>query len=76
MVTHTFENPLQRKDDRVEVIPNINLEKLDDTLKLIEGQVDYVVHSGKICHPSNVSTDFQVVLNQTKTMTNVLEAIL
>ncbi len=74
VVTHTFENPLQRKDDRVEVIPNINLEKLDDTLKLIEG-ADYVVHSaGKICHPSNVSTDFQVALNQTAIMTNVLEA--
>jgi nucleoside-diphosphate-sugar epimerase len=63
VVTHTYESPLQTKDDRVEVIPNINLEKYDDTLKLIEG-ADYVVHSaGKICHPSNVSNDFQVALN-------------
>tara|TARA_Y100000034_G_scaffold43866_1_gene53673 strand:- start:1215 stop:2162 length:948 start_codon:yes stop_codon:yes gene_type:complete len=74
VVTHTYESPLQTKDDRVEVIPNINLEKYDDTLKLIEG-ADYVVHSaGKICHPSNVSNDFQVALNQIAIITNVLEA--
>ena len=40
VVTHTYESPLQTKDDRVEVIPNINLEKYDDTLKLIEGTAE------------------------------------
>ena len=43
-------------------------------MKLVDG-ADYVVHSaGKICHPSDVSTDFQVALNQIAVITNVLEA--
>ncbi len=74
VVTHTHERPLQIQDDRIEVLENIDLENIDDCMKLVDG-ADYVVHSaGKICHPSDVSTDFQVALNQIAVITNVLEA--
>jgi len=74
VVTHTHEEPLQIQDDRIEVIENVNLERYEDAVKLVDG-ADYVVHSaGKICHPSNVSNDFQVALNQIAVITNVLEA--
>ena len=74
VVTHTHERPLQIQDDRIEVFENIDLENINDCMKLIDG-ADYVVHSaGKICHPSNVSSDFQVALNQIAVITNVLEA--
>ena len=74
VVTHTHERPLQIQDDRIEVLENIDLENIDDCMKLVDG-ADYVVHSaGKICHPSDVSTDFQVALNQIAVITNALEA--
>ena len=74
VVTHIHERPLQIQDDRIEVLENIDLENINDCMKLVDG-ADYVVHSaGKICHPSDVSTDFQVALNQIAVITNVLEA--
>ena len=74
VVTHTHERPLQIQDDRIEVFENLDLENINDCMKLVDG-ADYVVHSaGKICHPSNVSSDFQVALNQIAVITNVLEA--
>ena len=42
--THTHESPLKIKDSRIEVLENINLEKLEDALILIEG-ADYVIHA-------------------------------
>ena len=33
VVTHTNERPLQIQDDRIEVLENINLEKIDDLSK-------------------------------------------
>ena len=74
VVTHTHERPLQIQDDRIEVLENINLEKIDDAMKLIDG-ADYVIHSaGKIGHPASISTDFQITLNQIVVITNTLEA--
>ena len=74
VVTHTHERPLQIQDDRIEVIENINLEKIDDAMKLIDG-ADYVIHSaGKIGHPASIATDFQITLNQIVVITNALEA--
>ena len=74
VVTHTHERPLQIQDDRIEVVENINLEKIDDAMKLIDG-ADYVIHSaGKIGHPASISTDFQITLNQIVVITNALEA--
>ena len=74
VITSIHEVPFKMYDDRITWLEDINLENLDDALKLIEG-ADYVIHSaGKICHPSNVANDFQVSLNQIKVITNVLEA--
>jgi GDP-L-fucose synthase len=72
--THTHNRPLNVVDDRIEVLENINLEKFDDCMKLVEG-ADYVIHcAGKIAHPSDVPTDFQVAMNQIVCTTNLLEA--
>ena len=74
VITSIHEVPFKIYDDRITWLEDINLENLDDALKLIEG-ADYVIHSaGKICHPSTVANDFQVSLNQIKVITNVLEA--
>ena len=71
--THIHKRPLQIQDDKIEVLENINLEKIDDCLKLIEG-ADYVIHSaGNIANPKQVPTDFQIALNQITLITNVLE---
>ena len=72
--THTHEKPLQIQDDRLEVLENIDLNKLDDCLKLVNG-VDYVVHSGgKIAHPSTVPTDIQASIKNISILGNTLEA--
>ena len=72
--THIHKRPLQIQDDRIEVLENINLENIDDAIKLIDG-ADYVIHaSGYIGHPSDIATDFQLSLNQITVITNELEA--
>lgn len=72
--THTHESELQYKDDRIEVYTNIDLCKLEDCIKLVEG-ADYVVHcGGKVAHPSTVPTDVQISLSQLLIIGNVLEA--
>ena len=74
VITSIHEVPFKMYDDRITWLEDINLENLDDALKLLEG-ADYVIHSaGKIFHPSNVANDFQVSLIQIKVITNVLEA--
>ena len=74
VVTYTHERPLQIQDDRIEVLEDIDLEKLDDCMKLVKG-ADYVIHSaGKICHPSDVPTDFQVAVSQITLISNLLES--
>ena len=72
--TSIHKNSLQIKDERIEVVENIDLTKLDDAMKLIDG-ADYVIHlSGYIGHPSDIATDFQIALNQINVITNELEA--
>ena len=72
--THTHKKPLQIQDDRVEVLDGIDLQNLEDCIKLIDGY-DYVIHSaGDIANPKQVPTDFQIALNQITLSTNVLEA--
>ena len=72
--TNTHVNPLKIDDERVEVVDNIDLEKYEDAVKLIEG-ADYVIHTaGYIGHPSDIATDFQIALNQISVITNVIEA--
>lgn len=73
--THIHKNLLQvEESDRIEVVQNIDLTRLDDSMRLIDG-ADYVVHSaGDIANPKLVPTDFQIALNQINLITNVVEA--
>jgi len=72
--TSIHNRPLIVHDERIEVVENIDLGKLDDAIKLIDG-ADYVIHaSGYIGHPSDIATDFQLSLNQITVITNELEA--
>jgi GDP-L-fucose synthase len=72
--THTHINPLQINNTNIEVLPNIDLTKLDDCFKLIEG-ADYVIHSGgQIAHPSTVPTDIQISMQNILVLGNTLEA--
>lgn len=72
--TCTHKTPLKIQESRVEVIPNVDLTKLEDCLKVTK-EVDYVIHgAGNILHPSTVKTDIQVTLNQIIIITNLLDA--
>ena len=72
--TSIHKSPLKIQDDRIEVLESIDLTKLDDAMKLVEG-VDYVIHcAGYIGHPSSIPTDYQIGLNQINVITNVLES--
>ena len=72
--TSIHKSPLKIQDDRIEVLENIDLTKLDDAMKLVEG-VDFVIHcAGDILHPTTVATDFQVGLSHINIITNILEA--
>ena len=74
VITHTHKNPLKIHDKRITWLENIDLEKLDDALELIDG-ADYVIHTaGYIGHPSDIATDFQIARNQINVITNVLDA--
>ena len=62
--THTFKSPLQVESNGIEVIRNIDLTKLEDCIKLVEG-AEYVIHcGGAVAHPSTVPTDVQISLAQ------------
>lgn len=72
--TYVHETPLQFTHESIEVLDHINLEKLEDCLKLTEG-ADYVIHSGgKIAHPSTVPTDVQISLQNIMVLGNMLDA--
>jgi GDP-L-fucose synthase len=74
VVTHTHVRPLQINDNRIKVIECLDLEKLEDCYKLVDG-ADYVVHAGgRICHPASVPTDIQVSTQNIKVTGNLLEA--
>jgi len=72
--THTHHSPLQIESDKIEVYNNIDLTKLEDCIKLVEG-AEYVIHcGGQVAHPSTVPTDVQISLKQLTLIGNVLEA--
>ena len=74
VVTHTHKRPLQIQDDRITIIENLDLEKLEDCMTLVDG-ADYVIHSGgRICHPASVPTDIQVSIQNVKVTGNLLDA--
>ena len=72
--THVHKSPIRVQDGRITALHGIDLTRLDDALRLIEGS-DYVIHlAGNIANPKLVPTDFQIALNQITLITNVLEA--
>lgn len=72
--THTHKNPIKIKDERINVVEDINLMKINDCIKLIDG-AEIVIHlAGMIANPKIVKTDFQVTLNQITCLTNALDA--
>lgn len=72
--TNTHTSPLQVKDDRIQLYENLNLNCIDDCIKLIDG-ADYVIHSaGRVAHPSTVPTDIQASINNISLLGNVLDA--
>ena len=74
VITHTHVRPLQVIDDRIKIIESLDLEKLEDCYKLVEG-ADYIIHAGgRICHPASVPTDIQVSIQNIKVTGNLLEA--
>ena len=74
VTTHTHIRPMEIEDDRINIIENIDLFKLDDCMKLLDG-ADYVIHcGGYITNPSEVRTNVQVLLHNINSTANVLEA--
>jgi GDP-L-fucose synthase len=72
--THVHKNELQYEHNHIQILRNIDLMKLEDCIKLIDG-ADYVIHcAGEIAHPSSVPTDVQISLKQLNLIGNVLEA--
>lgn len=71
--THTHVKKIQPREN-LNIVENIDLTKLEDAIKLVEG-ADYVIHcAGEVAHPSTVPTDIQISLKQLNLIGNVLEA--
>ena len=65
---------MEIQDERIKVVKDIDLFKLDDCMKLLDG-ADYVIHcGGYITNPSEVRTNVQVLLHNINSTANVLEA--
>ena len=74
VTTHTHVRPMEIQDERIKVVKDIDLFKLDDCMKLLDG-ADYVIHcGGYITNPSEVRTNVQVLLHNINSTANVLEA--
>ena len=74
VTTHTHKRNLQVQDDKIKIVNNLDLEKLEDCYKLVKG-ADYIIHAaGRICHPASVPTDIEVSIQNIKVTGNLLEA--
>jgi GDP-L-fucose synthase len=74
VTTHVHKKSLQVKNDKLNILFDIDLMKLDDCIRLTEG-ADYVIHcAGEVAHPSSVPKDVQISLKQLNLIGNVLEA--
>ena len=74
VTTHTHVRHMEIQDERIKLVKNIDLFKLDDCVKLLEG-ADYVIHcGGYITNPSEVRTNVRVLLHNINSTANVLEA--
>lgn len=74
VTTHVHKRTLQIDNDKLNVLYDVDLMKLDDCIRLTEG-ADYVIHcAGEVAHPSSVPKDVQISLKQLNLIGNVLEA--
>tara|TARA_R110002020_G_scaffold203944_1_gene407756 strand:- start:155 stop:1120 length:966 start_codon:yes stop_codon:yes gene_type:complete len=74
VTTHTHIRSMEIQDERIKLVKDIDLFKLDDCIKLLEG-ADYVIHcGGYITNPAQVRTNVQVLLHNINSTANVLEA--
>ena len=74
VTTHTHNRPMGIQDERIKVVKDIDLFKLEDCIKLLEG-ADYVINcGGPITHPGSVRTNVQVLVHNIHGTANVLEA--
>ena len=72
--THTHKSELQYEHNHIQVFRDLDLTKIEDCMKLVDG-ADYVIHcAGQIAHPSTVPTDVQISLKQIQIIGNMLEA--
>lgn len=72
--TSIHNNPLRINSDKITVLKNCDLTKIEDCIELVSG-ADYVIHSaGNIAHPSTVPTDIQISIQNINVLGNVLDA--
>jgi GDP-L-fucose synthase len=65
---------VKMQHENLQIIENVDLMKVDDCVKFVEG-ADIVIHSGgNIAHPSTVPTDIQISLQNINTISNVIDA--
>jgi len=77
ITTHTYNSPLQVSEEiqkDITILENIDLNNIDDAIKLTKGS-DLVIHcAGHVLHPSSVRTDIQGSLGNITLLGNVLDA--
>ena len=78
ITTHTYNSPLQVSKEiqnDITILENIDLNNLDDAVRLTNGP-DLVIHCvGHVLHPGSVRTDIQGSLGNITLLGNVLEAM-
>jgi len=77
ITTHTYNSPLQVSEEiqkDITILENIDLNNIDDAIKLTKGS-DLVIHcAGHVLHPGSVRTDIQGSLGNITLLGNVLDA--
>ena len=72
--TSIHKRKLQIDSENIEVFENLDLNNINDCLKLCK-DADYVIHSaGNIAHPSTVPTDIQISIQNIGVLGNILDA--
>ena len=75
VTTHTHIRPMEIQDERIRLVKDIDLFKLDDCIKLLYG-ADYVIHcGGYITNPAQVRTNVQVLLHNINSTANAASSV-
>jgi GDP-L-fucose synthase len=74
ITTHTHIRKMRIEDERIEIIPQLDLTTLEDCLTLVNG-CDYVIHlAGPMGHISEIATDFHATATHPLILSNILDA--